>query len=78
MKFNPLADWTSGEVWNYIRERGVPYNPLHDRGFTSIGCQPCTRPVGPHQHERLGRWWWEDDSHKECGLHAQNTIKIVN
>lgn len=78
VKFNPLADWTSGEVWNYIRERGVPYNPLHDRGFTSIGCQPCTRPVGPHQHERLGRWWWEDDSHKECGLHAQNTIKIVN
>ncbi len=77
VKFNPLADWTSREVWNYIRERDVPYNPLHDRGFTSIGCQPCTRPVGPHQHERLGRWWWEDDSHKECGLHAQNAIRIV-
>ena len=78
VKFNPLADWTSREVWSYIRGRGVPYNPLHDRGFVSIGCQPCTRPVGPHEHERLGRWWWEDASHKECGLHAQNTIKIVN
>ena len=78
VKFNPLADWTSAEVWGYIRERGVPYNSLHDQGFVSIGCQPCTRPVSPHQHERLGRWWWEDASHKECGLHAQNTIKIVN
>ncbi|MCY3773309.1 MAG: phosphoadenylyl-sulfate reductase [Gemmatimonadetes bacterium] len=77
VKFNPLADWTSVEVWNYIRERGVPYNPLHDRGFVSIGCEPCTRPVGPHQHERLGRWWWEDAAQKECGLHAQNAIKIV-
>ncbi|MDE0365925.1 MAG: phosphoadenylyl-sulfate reductase [Gammaproteobacteria bacterium] len=77
VKFNPLADWTSVEVWNYIRERGVPYNPLHDRGFVSIGCEPCTRPVGPHQHERLGRWWWEDAAKKECGLHAQNAIKIV-
>jgi len=78
VKFNPLADWTSADVWSYIRDRGVPYNPLHDRGFVSIGCQPCTRPVGPHQHERLGRWWWEDAAHKECGLHAQNTIKIVS
>lgn len=77
VKFNPLADWTSVEVWNYIREREVPYNPLHDRGFVSIGCEPCTRPVGPHQHERLGRWWWEDAAQKECGLHAQNAIKIV-
>ena len=78
VKFNPLADWTSREVWSYIRERDVPYHPLHDQGFVSIGCQPCTRPTGPHQHERQGRWWWEDDSHKECGLHAQNAIKIVN
>ena len=77
VKFNPLADWTSADVWNYIREREVPYNPLHDRGFVSIGCEPCTRPVGPHQHERLGRWWWEDAAQKECGLHAQNAIKIV-
>ena len=78
VKFNPLADWNSADVWHYIHEQGVPYNPLHDRGFVSIGCQPCTRPVGPHQHERLGRWWWEDASRKECGLHAQNAIKIVN
>lgn len=78
VKFNPLADWTSRDVWTYIRDHGVPYNPLHERGFVSIGCQPCTRPVGPHQHERLGRWWWEDVAHKECGLHAQNAIKIAS
>ena len=77
VKFNPLAEWTSADVWSYIRERRVPYNPLHDRGFVSIGCQPCTRAVGPHEHERLGRWWWEDAAHKECGLHAQNAIKLV-
>ena len=77
IKFNPLADWTSQDVWAYIREQEVPYNALHDQGFVSIGCQPCTRPVGPHQHERLGRWWWEDAAHKECGLHAQNAIRIV-
>ena len=77
VKFNPLTDWTSRDVWAYIRERDVPYNALHDQGFVSIGCQPCTRPVGPYQHERLGRWWWEDAAQKECGLHAQNTIRIV-
>ena len=78
VKFNPLADWTSRDVWAYIRDRDVPYNALHDQGFVSIGCQPCTRPTSPHQHERRGRWWWEDAAHKECGLHAQNTIKIVS
>lgn len=77
VKFNPLADWTSRDVWAYIREREVPYNKLHDQGFVSIGCQPCTRPVAPHQHERQGRWWWEDAEHKECGLHGQNKIRIV-
>ena len=77
VKFNPLADWTSADIWAYIRDRDVPYNPLHDRGFVSIGCEPCTRAIGPHQPERNGRWWWEDAAKKECGLHAQNTIKIV-
>jgi len=72
VKFNPLADWTSRQVWDYIREHHVPYNPLHERGFLSIGCQPCTRPVHPGQHEREGRWWWESEAAKECGLHGPN------
>lgn len=71
-KFNPLANWSSRAVWDYIRAYQVPYNPLHDRGFISIGCEPCTRPVGPNQHEREGRWWWEEATKKECGLHANN------
>jgi phosphoadenosine phosphosulfate reductase len=72
IKFNPLASWTSAEVWGYIRENRVPYNALHERGFVSIGCEPCTRPIQPGQHERDGRWWWEDSCKKECGLHAGN------
>jgi phosphoadenosine phosphosulfate reductase len=72
VKFNPLANWTSGQVWAYIREHAVPYNPLHERGYRSIGCEPCTRPVLPDQHEREGRWWWEEPTRKECGLHAIN------
>ncbi len=72
VKFNPLANWTSTQVWDYIRAYGVPYNPLHDRGFVSIGCEPCTRPIGPGQHEREGRWWWEEATKKECGLHSDN------
>ena len=76
VKFNPLAEWTSADVWDYIRRRDVPYNPLHDQGYLSIGCQPCTRPVGPHQHERDGRWWWENAADKECGLHSQNVAPI--
>jgi len=72
IKFNPLANWTSEQVWAYIHENDVPYNPLHERGFVSIGCEPCTRPVLPGQHERAGRWWWEDETKKECGLHAGN------
>lgn len=71
-KFNPLANWSSAQVWDYIRTYGVPYNELHDRGFVSIGCEPCTRPTGPGQHEREGRWWWEEATKKECGLHAVN------
>ncbi|MCZ7359446.1 MAG: phosphoadenylyl-sulfate reductase [Candidatus Methanoperedens sp.] len=72
VKFNPLANWTSKQVWDYIRENGVPYNRLHEKGYVSIGCEPCTRPVLPGQHEREGRWWWEDAANKECGLHAGN------
>ncbi len=71
-KFNPLANWTSRQVWDYIRAYNVPYNALHDRGFKSIGCEPCTRPTGPNQHEREGRWWWEEATKKECGLHGSN------
>jgi phosphoadenosine phosphosulfate reductase len=72
VKFNPLANWTSAQVWSYIRENSVPYNPLHERGFVSIGCEPCTRPILPGQHERAGRWWWEEETNKECGLHGGN------
>ena len=71
-KYNPLSNWTSQQVWDYIRAFEVPYNELHDRGFVSIGCEPCTRPTGPGQHEREGRWWWEEATKKECGLHAVN------
>lgn len=71
-KYNPLALWTSAQVWEYIKVFDVPYNSLHERGFVSIGCQPCTRSVLPNQHEREGRWWWEEATKKECGLHAVN------
>lgn len=73
-KFNPLAQMSSEEIWAYIRMLEIPYNPLHERGFISIGCEPCTRPVLPNQHEREGRWWWEEATQKECGLHAGNLI----
>lgn len=69
LKLNPLIDWTEQQVWEYIRKNGVPYNKLHDQGFPSIGCQPCTRAVKPGEDIRAGRWWWEDPLHKECGLH---------
>ncbi|MCB5161338.1 phosphoadenylyl-sulfate reductase [Marinomonas algarum] len=74
IKFNPLANWTSEDVWNYIKMFDVPYNELHAKGFVSIGCEPCTRPTLPNQHEREGRWWWEESAHKECGLHVGNLI----
>ena len=68
-KFNPLADWSEEDVWNYIRDNGVPYNDLHDQGYPSIGCQPCTRAIEPGEDVRAGRWWWENPDSKECGLH---------
>lgn len=70
-KFNPLINWSFDEVLNYIKENNVPYNPLHDKGFISIGCAPCTRAVEPGEDPRAGRWWWET-SQKECGLHTDN------
>jgi len=72
IKFNPLLNWSSAQVWDYIEAYQVPYNPLHQQGFVSIGCEPCTRAILPNQHERVGRWWWEDSTKKECGLHAGN------
>lgn len=71
IKFNPLADWTVDQVWGYIRQYKVPYNALHDRGFPSIGCEPCTRAIKPGEDLRAGRWWWERPEHKECGLHRR-------
>jgi phosphoadenosine phosphosulfate reductase len=72
IKFNPLARWSSAQVWKYLRAADVPYNALHLQGYVSIGCEPCTRPVLPGQHEREGRWWWEEATAKECGLHAKS------
>jgi phosphoadenosine phosphosulfate reductase len=69
-KFNPLVDWSHEEVWDYIRTHAVPYNELHDRGFPSIGCAPCTRAVAAGEDIRAGRWWWEQGTAQECGLHA--------
>jgi phosphoadenosine phosphosulfate reductase len=70
IKFNPLADWSEEDVWNYIRSNKVPYNPLHDKGYPSIGCEPCTRAIQPGEDVRAGRWWWENPETKECGLHV--------
>jgi phosphoadenosine phosphosulfate reductase len=78
VKFNPLTNWTSSQVWQYIRDNDVPYNELHAKGYISIGCEPCTRPVLPNQHEREGRWWWEEETIKECGLHAGNAAVAGN
>jgi phosphoadenosine phosphosulfate reductase len=70
LKINPLADWTEEQVRLFIRNRGLPYNRLHDEGYPSIGCSPCTRAVLPGEDPRSGRWWWEQPEHKECGLHS--------
>ncbi|HEX7559999.1 MAG TPA: phosphoadenylyl-sulfate reductase [Usitatibacter sp.] len=76
-KFSPLADWTNDDVWKYLRANHVPYNSLHDRGYPSIGCEPCTRAVKPGEHPRAGRWWWENaGARKECGLH-EIPIRVV-
>lgn len=70
LKYNPVARWSLAETWAYLRENDVPTNELHERGFVSIGCEPCTRAVRPGEHERAGRWWWEESTKRECGLHA--------
>ncbi len=70
-KLSPLLDWTAAEVWGYIRARDLPYNPLHDRQYPSIGCAPCTRAVQPGEDSRAGRWWWEHPQSRECGLHPR-------
>jgi phosphoadenosine phosphosulfate reductase len=69
IKINPLFKWTEKQVWEYIKKNNVPYNELHNKGFSSIGCQPCTRAIKPGDDFRAGRWWWEEPEHKECGLH---------
>jgi phosphoadenosine phosphosulfate reductase len=71
IKLSPLVDWTQGDVWHYVALNGVPYNPLHDRHFPSIGCAPCTRAVAVGEDFRAGRWWWEQDGARECGLHVE-------
>ncbi|MDY0102617.1 MAG: phosphoadenylyl-sulfate reductase [Lentimicrobium sp.] len=72
LKVNPLIDWTESELWAYIRSNHVPYNKLHDQGFPSIGCQPCTRAIMPGEDIRAGRWWWENPESRECGLHKRD------
>jgi phosphoadenosine phosphosulfate reductase len=72
LKLNPVADWTWGDVWHYIAVNNVPYNPLHDQFFPSIGCAPCTRAISLGEDFRAGRWWWEDEAAKECGLHVKH------
>ena len=74
-KVSPILEWTHEDVWAYIRAHKLPYNPLHDKGFPSIGCAPCTRAVEPGADSRSGRWWWENSDSKECGLHPR--IRIV-
>jgi len=70
VKINPLADWTEEMVWDYTKKNGIPHNLLYDKGYTSIGCEPCTRPIKPGEDIRAGRWWWESADKKECGLHV--------
>ena len=74
IKFHPILHWSTDEVADYIRKYNIPYNPLHDRGFVSIGCAPCTRAIKPGEDFRAGRWWWEDADKKECGLHSNELI----
>lgn len=76
VKANPIIDWDSDDVWSYIRKNDVPYNRLHDQGFPSIGCEPCTRAIRPGEDERAGRWWWESDL-KECGLHVPENSQAI-
>jgi phosphoadenosine phosphosulfate reductase len=76
-KYNPLAEWTDGDVWAYVRANDVPYNALYDQGYRSIGCAPCTRPVTPAEDPRAGRWWWEAAGARECGLHPAPDGRLV-
>ncbi|CAI3943820.1 3'-phosphoadenosine 5'-phosphosulfate sulfotransferase (PAPS reductase)/FAD synthetase or related enzyme (CysD) (PDB:1ZUN) [Commensalibacter communis] len=78
VKINPLLDWTIGDIWHYVKEYNVPYNPLHDQFFVSIGCEPCTRAIALGEDFRAGRWWWEQDGAKECGLHVHETSSLSN
>ena len=72
VKLNPLADWNARQIWDYIRQHKLPYNKLHDRGYPSIGCAPCTRAVQAIEDSRAGRWWWENPETRECGLHVKS------
>ena len=76
-KFNPLADWSEADVWAYIQHFEVPYNELHDKGYPSIGCAPCTRAITPGEDVRAGRWWWENPELKECGLHVSDAVDRI-
>jgi phosphoadenosine phosphosulfate reductase len=78
VKLNPLVNWTEEDVWQYIKNNNVPYNKLHDQGYPSIGCAPCTRAISPGEDIRAGRWWWEMPEHKECGLHIKAGKLIEN
>jgi phosphoadenosine phosphosulfate reductase len=71
IKLNPLINWTEDQIWKYIHDNNIPYNLLHDKGFKSIGCQPCTRAIQPGEEARAGRWWWEQAEQKECGIHEK-------
>jgi phosphoadenosine phosphosulfate reductase len=77
-KISPILEWTHDEVWDYIRANKLPYNPLHDKGYPSIGCAPCTRAVEPGADSRSGRWWWENADSKECGLHPKVRVATLN
>ncbi|NIP61729.1 MAG: phosphoadenylyl-sulfate reductase [Nitrosopumilaceae archaeon] len=74
LKINPLLDWSWNQVWDYIKDNNVPYHKLLDKGYTSIGCAPCTRAIKPGEDLRAGRWWWESNEHKECGLHVDHEV----
>jgi phosphoadenosine phosphosulfate reductase len=76
LKYHPLLHWTTDQVKEYIRQNNVPYNPLHEKGFVSIGCAPCTRAIKPGEDFRAGRWWWEDSNKKECGLHVHEETAV--
>ncbi|MBB4142896.1 phosphoadenylyl-sulfate reductase [Rhizobium rhizoryzae] len=77
LKINPLADWSFGQINAYVEREAVPVNPLHARGYPSIGCEPCTRAIKPGEPERAGRWWWENDEKRECGLHVHEAASAI-